>query len=93
MAVLAGAMLLFSGCEEQELDSRRRIRLVGDENLRLKKQLELRNREIKKLEEVIAEYEKEEQKRADVEEEAGNLSLKLFKDVAVAAKETEELSA
>ena len=93
LTVLAGAMLLFSGCEEQELGSRRRTRLIGDENLRLKKQLELRDREIQKLEEVIAEYEKEEQKRADTEANTGNLTLKLFKDVAAASKEKEKLAA
>lgn len=62
---------------------------MGDENLRLKKQLELRDREIQKLGEAIAEYEKEEQKRADT----GDLALKLLKDVAAASKEKEDLAA
>ena len=63
------------------------------ENLRLKKQLELHDREIQKLEKVIAGYEKEEQKRADTEADTGNLALKLLKDVAAASKEIEKLSA
>ena len=93
LTVLAGAILFFSGCEEQELGSRRRIRLIGDENLRLKKQLKQLNDKIQKLEEVIAEYEKEEQRRADTEMNTGNLTLKLFKDVAAASKEKEKLAA
>jgi hypothetical protein len=86
-------LTLIPGCEEQGLRSERKTRLVGDENLRLKKQLELRDREIQKLEEVIAGYEKEEQKRADAEEDTGNLALKLLKDVSVASKKIEKLSA
>ena len=93
LTVLAGAILLFSGCEEQGLRPERKTRLVGDENLRLKKQLELCDREIQKLEKVITEYETEEQWRADAEEDTGNLALKLLKDVATASKEIEKLSA
>ncbi len=92
LAVMA-VLTLICGCEEQGLRSERKTRLVGDENLRLKKQLELRDREIQKLEEVMAEYEKEEQKRADAEADSGNLALKLLKDSAAATKETEKLSA
>ena len=86
-------LTLIPGCEEQGLRSGRKTRLVGDENLKLKKQLELRDREIQKLEEVIAEYEKKEQKRAGAEADTGNLALKLLKDVATASKEKEKLAA
>ena len=88
LTVLA-VLTLICGCEEQGLRSERKTRLVGDENLRLKKQVELRDREIQKLGEAIAEYEKEEQKRADT----GDLALKLLKDVAAASKEKENLAA
>ena len=93
LTVLAGAILLFSGCEEQGLRSERKTRLVGDENLKLKKQLELRDREIQKLEEVIAEYEKEEKRRFGQEQKSSNLALDLFKKSTVSAQEIEKLSA
>jgi len=92
LTVLA-ALTLIPGCEEQGLRPERKTRLVGDENLKLKKQLELCDRKIQKLEAVITEYEQEEQRRADAEEDTGNLTLKLLKDVATASKETEKLSA
>ncbi len=53
--------ILISGCEESNLTSQRRARLVGDENLKLKKQLELCNQEIQKQKDLVAEYEKEDQ--------------------------------
>ncbi len=92
LTVLAGAILLFSACEEENYFSQRRIRLVGDENLKLKEQLELCNQQIRKLEEVIAEYETGEQKRADAEKDMGNMVLELLKDSGAAGKEIEKLT-
>jgi peptidoglycan hydrolase CwlO-like protein len=92
LTVLAGSILLFSGCEEQELGSRRRIRLVGDENIRLKKQFKQLNDKIQKLEAVITEYETEEQKRTDTEKETGDIILKLLRDSDAAGKEIEKLT-
>jgi hypothetical protein len=83
---------LIPGCEEQGLRFERKTRLVGDENLRLKKQLKLRDRKIQKLEKVIAEYEKEEQKRFDQEQKASNFALDLLKKTTVSAQETEKLT-
>lgn len=91
LAVLA-VSILFLGCEEENHLSQRRVRLVGDENLKLKEQLELCNRKNRKLEEVIAEYETEEQKRADTEKEMGDMVLKLLKDNDAAGKEVEKLT-
>lgn len=91
LAVLA-VSILFLGCEEGNHLSQRRVRLVGDENLKLKEQLELCNRKNRKLEEVIAEYETEEQKRADTEKEMGDMVLKLLKDNDAAGKEVEKLT-
>ncbi len=93
LTVLAGAILLFSGCEEQGLRSERRTRLVGDENLRLKKQFKQLNDKIQKLEAVITEYETEEQKRADAEAKTGGMILKLLRDSGAAGKKIEKLSA
>ena len=92
LAVLACAILLFSGCEEENHLSQRRIRLVGDENLKLKEQLKICNQQIAKLEEVIAEYENQEQKRGDSEKEMGDMVLKLLTDNDAAAKKIERLT-
>ncbi len=92
LTVLAGAILLFSACEEENHFSQRRIRLVGDENLKLKEQLKICNQQIRKLEEVITEYETEEQKRADTEKETGGMILKLLRDSDAAGKKIEKLT-
>ncbi len=92
LLTILAALTLIPGCEEQGLRSERKTRLVGDENLKLKKQLELRDRKIQKLEKVIAEYEKEEQKRFDQEQKASNFALDLFKKTTVSAQEIEKLT-
>ncbi len=92
LSTVLAVFVLVSGCEEQGLNSTRRSRLVGDENLKLKKQLEVRDREIQKLKEVVAEYETESQKRADGEKEAGEMILKLLRESGVAGKKIEKLT-
>ena len=91
LAVLA-VSILFLGCEEQDLVSKRRTRLVGDENLRLKKQLKVCNLEIQKLEEVIAKYEKEEEKRFAQEQKTSSLAVDWFKGMNNATKKIEKLT-
>ena len=91
LVVLAVSTLIL-GCEEQELGSGRRIRLIGDENLKLKEQLKICNQHIRKLEEVIAEYENHEQKRGDSEKEMGDMVLKLLQDNDAAVKKIEKLT-
>ena len=91
LAVLA-VSILFLGCEEQNHLSQRRIRLVGDENLKLKEQLKICNQQIQKLEEVITKYETEEQKGVDTEKEMGDMVLKLLRDNDAAGKEIEKLT-
>ena len=90
MSFLAVSILIL-GCEEQELNSRR-IRLVGDENIKLTEQLKSCNQQIAKLQETIAEHEKKEQKRADAEKNMGNSVIKLLKDSDSAAKQFEKLT-
>jgi len=83
---------LISGCEESNLTSQRRARLVGDENLKLKKQLKLCNQETQELKKVLTEYEKEEQKEYDAQEKAGDLAFKLMKNVADSSREIDKLT-
>jgi Spy/CpxP family protein refolding chaperone len=90
--VVLAASIFFLGCQEQSLTSQRRYRLVGDENLKLKEQLKLRDNQIAKLEEVIAEYENEEQKRADVEKKSGEMVISLLKDNDTLRKKNDKLT-
>lgn len=91
LVILAGSILIL-GCEEQQQDSRR-IRLIADENLKLKEQVKSCNQQIAKLQETIAEYEQKEQKRADSEKELGNSVIKLLQENDAATKEIEKLTA
>jgi len=91
LAVLA-VSIFFLGCEEGNHLSQKKARLVGDENLKLKKQLELCNQEIRKLEELFAQYEEGEQSRTEARKKAGELSFKLLDDISTATKKNEELT-
>ena len=84
--------ILISGCEESNLTSQRRARLVGDENLKLKKQLKLCNQEIQKQKDLVAEYEKKEQKEYDAQRKTSGLTLKLMKNLTDSAKAFEKLT-
>jgi len=83
---------LISGCEESNLTSQRRARLVGDENLKLKKQLKLCNQETQELKKILTEYEKEEQRKYDVQKKEGDLTFKLMNNLADSAEKTEKLT-
>ena len=80
--------ILISGCEESNLTSQRQARLVGDENLKLKKQLKLCNQEIRELKKILTEYEEE----YDAQEKAGDLAFKLMNDLADSAEEIDKLT-
>jgi cell division septum initiation protein DivIVA len=84
--------ILISGCEESNLTSQRRARLVGDENLKLKKQLKPCNQKIQELKEIIAEYEREDQKEYDAQRETSGLTLKLMKNLTDSTKKIEKLT-
>jgi len=84
--------ILISGCEESNLTSQRRARLVGDENLKLKKQLKSCNQETQELKEVLTAYEKEEQREYDAQKKAGDLTFKLMDNVADSAEKIEKLT-
>ncbi len=101
-SALFGAVLtvsiLMSGCEESNLTSQRRARLVGDENLKLKKQLKLCNQETQKLKKILTEYEKifteykkEEKKEYDTQKKADDITFKLMNNLADSAEKIEKL--
>jgi chromosome segregation ATPase len=81
---------LISGCEESNLTSQKRARLVGDENLKLKKQLKLCNLEIQKLKKDFAEYEKELQTSSLKQTE--DTSGTLLKMLAGTSKQVQEFT-
>ncbi len=65
---------------------------MGDENLKLKKQLKLCNQETQELKKVLTEYEKEVQKEYDAQKKAGDLNFKLMDNVADSAEKIEKLT-
>ena len=81
---------LISGCEESNLASQRRARLVGDENLKLKEQLKLCNQEIQKLKKALTEYEKELQ--TDSFKQSEDASGRLLEMLADTSKQVQELT-
>jgi cell division septum initiation protein DivIVA len=85
-------LILISGCEESNLTSQRRARLVGDENLKLKKQLKLCNQKIQELKEIIAESEREDQKEYDAQKKTNGLTLKLMKNLTGFTERIEKLT-
>jgi hypothetical protein len=84
--------ILISGCEESNLTSQRRARLVGDENLKLKKQLKLCNQEIQKQKDLVAEYEKKEQKEYDSQNKTTGLVVELMKNLTGSAEGIKKLT-
>ncbi len=83
------------GCEESNL-SNRRARLVGNENLKLKKQLKLcdkeiekRDDEIQKQKDLLAQCQKE---KAEIDEQAGDTNIKLLKILRDTSKKVDELT-
>ncbi len=76
------------GCEESNL-SNRRARLVGNENLKLKKQLKLCDEEIEKQKDLLAQCQKE---KAEIDKQAGDTGIKLLKILGDTSKKVDELT-
>ena len=80
--------LFLAGCQESNQSEIRRAKLVGNENIQLKKQLELKDKQIQELKELIAKCENEKVLAID---EAGNANLKALKMLAEISKEKDTL--
>ncbi len=79
-----GAVISLSGCREESSDmSIRRARLVGNENIELKKQLKLRDEEIERQKELVVQCREE---RAKDKKLSGNTTIKLLKHLSESGK-------
>ena len=89
--VLAIAVLgvsTLSGCQESESNQIRRARLVANENMKLKKQLAEKDRQIEELNKQI---EKIEAERAKDHDEFGEATIKTLQMVADSETENQAL--
>ena len=73
LLVIASSLLFLMGCQKPDSTDIRRARLVANENLQLKKDLEEREHQIKELKQEI---EKIETESAEKIERAGETSIK-----------------
>ena len=87
----AGTVITLSGCREESGDtSLRRARLVGNENIELKEEIKMRDKEIQRQKQLL------EQCRADRtkdKEQSGNNTLKLLEQLAESGKQVGTLAA
>ena len=87
----AGAVITLSGCREESGDTTlRRARLVGNENIELKKEIKLRDKEIERQKQLAG------QDRADWakdKELSGNNMIKMLKHLSESSKQVNTLTA
>ena len=88
--MLMMATVLLAGCQESETDMIKRARLVGSENIQLKKQLAEKDKEIQGLKDEIARLEKE---RAKDRDEFGNTTIQTLQMMADTMAKNEALTA
>ena len=92
IAIVIGITVLglwaLSGCQESDASQIRRARLVANENIQLKKQLEEKDQQIEKLKKQILEIE---EKTAKSVEQAGNTSIKSMRLLLESEKNNEAL--
>ncbi len=87
----AGAVITLSGCREESGDTTlRRARLVGNENIELKKEIKLRDKEIERQKQLAG------QDRADWakdKELSGDNMIKMLKHLSESSKQVITLTA
>lgn len=86
--IAALSILLLTGCQGSNASQVRRARLVVDENLQLKKQLEEKNQLIEDLEKQVKEIKLEFAKK---KEEFGTTTIKTLKMMAETEKRNRDL--
>ena len=97
LILAAGLSILVSGCNEADQSGNRRARLVGSENLQLKKQVKSLNEETKTQKGLLAECEKEKAAIKKLADDAAismlTMSLNTNKKNEALTKENEQLKA
>ena len=88
LAALLTNLPFITSCEESDNADNRRAKLVANENLELKKQLEQKNLEIQKQKRLLAQSEED---RAKETEQVGDSLIKLMQQLVAIGKENEQL--
>jgi len=82
------SVLLLTGCQESDAHQIRKARVIGNENLQLKKQLEEKDQQI---EELTAQIEALEVEKAKVIEQSGETSIKTLRMLLESEKRAEAI--
>jgi len=82
------SVLLLTGCQESDAHQIRKARVIGNENLQLKKQLEEKDQQI---EELTAQIEALEVENAKVIEQSGEASIKTLRMLLESEKRAEAI--
>ena len=82
-------VILDSGCEENSTGNNKKARLVGNQNLELRKQLAT---EIKKHQAALADCEARVEKQILANQQLGNSTLNTFRNLADVSKKNDELT-
>ena len=89
LSLLAGiAAMMLAGCQESESGQIQRARLVGSENLKLKKQLEEKDQQIAQLQDQIEQLKAESEKAA---QDATNAYLTILETFTQTEQNNEKL--
>jgi len=93
IAVIVPCLVFVTGCEEQQPIKDKRVRLVANQNLELKKQLLEKDAEIERQKGLVADCQnaKEEQKLAHDRSAEGMLNI--MKSISQQATQVEQLTA
>ncbi len=82
------SVLLLTGCQESDAHQIRKARVIGNENLQLKKQLEEKDQQI---EELTTQIEALEVEKAKVIEQSGETSIKTLRMLLESEKRAEAI--
>ncbi len=82
------AVLLLGGCQESQSNQIQRARLVGHENLQLKKQLEAKDAEIAQLKKAM---EKLRTEKDDASKQFGDTNIRVMQIIAETEKKNQQL--
>ena len=88
-AALLTNLSFITSCKESDNADNRRARLVANENIELKKQLELKEKEIQKQKRLLAQSEEDRVKEA---EQVSDSLIKLMQQLATIGEENKQLT-
>ncbi len=90
LVLSAGTVITLSGCREESSDtSLRRARLVGNENIELKKEIKLRDKEIERQKQLVQQCRADWAKDKDL---TGDNMIKLLKHLSESGKQVDALA-